>query len=233
MKIYTMYNIINCRDLGGFKGKYGTTTEGKAFRCGMPRNPCEADFNLLKQMGIKNIIDLKGYDEQGTTSSAFVDRTDFNYYNIPTLVANPALTDVNLPIWEMYRMSLEGYAGNYAEIFRLIISLKEPFLFNCFLGKDRTGLLSALLLGAAGVSEEEIISDYELSWKFIKPFVEKELRENTGLIWKQDESRLRSDRENMVNSLQYIKDTYGDIKSYLKYTGLTADEIEALGKAMI
>jgi protein-tyrosine phosphatase len=37
---------------------------------------------------------------------------------------------------------------------------RQPCLFFCKLGKDRTGLMAALVLAACGLSEEEIVADY-------------------------------------------------------------------------
>lgn len=233
MKTYVTQNIINCRDLGGYSCNGGVTAFGKAVRCGIPRNPTYEDIIFLKNLGIKNIIDLRGIEEADERPSIFSSLAEFNYYHITTLEANPALNKTNSPIWELYAMSLEEYGENYAKILRAIISFKEPFLFHCFLGKDRTGLIAAILLDAAGVSKEDIIKDYCTSWDYIKPFAAEEIKNNTGLIWEQDESRLRSDRENMENILDYFDRGYGGIKGYLSNIGLTDDEINLLGKVLL
>ncbi|MBR5771603.1 MAG: tyrosine-protein phosphatase, partial [Clostridia bacterium] len=58
-----------------------------------------------------------------------------------------------------------------------------PFLIHCFLGKDRTGILSALLLSLAGVSRELIARDYRLSEDYVLPFAKREIENKTDLIW--------------------------------------------------
>ncbi len=233
MTILKTENIINCRDLGGYKTGADTTAPLKAFRCGMPRNPTENDIALLKSYNIKNIIDLRGIKEAEEQPTSLKDNGNFNYYHFSTLEANPALNDVRLPIWKMYAMSLEGFGENYAEIVRTILSFNEPFLYHCFLGKDRTGILTALLLEAIGVSRKDIIADYTLSWDFIGPFVENEERNNTGLIWKQDISRLQSKEEYIISTFDYLDSTYNGAVGYLKYTGLTDKETNALRDKLI
>lgn len=224
--IYSADNIINFRDLGGFSTDRGITSPGKAFRCAVPRDPTEKDVSLLKELGIKHVIDLRGHGEAEDMPSFFKQSDDFTYHHISLLEANPSLAKTNIPVRDMYLYSLSEYRANYAEIFRLTGSFSESYMFHCFLGKDRTGLLTALLLGAAGTPYEEILNDYELSFQFIKPFAEKEIAENTGLIWEQDISRLQSRREYLEETLEAVDREFGGITGYLLSAGLTQYEID-------
>lgn len=223
--IYNAQNIINFRDLDGFKSRYGVTNGKRVFRCGIPKDPTEEDTALLKKLGIRTVIDLRGKDEASQATSLFENSSEFFYYNIPLLEANPALNDVRLPIWKMYALSLTEYADGYRDLFRLMGNLDEPFLCHCFLGKDRTGLVSALLLGAAGVYEDEIINDYTPSFDLIKPFIDREIENDTGLIWDQDISRLQSNASYIRDTLEYLRREHGGINGYLLKTGLAQAEI--------
>ncbi len=226
MTEFGLANIINRRDLGGFGCPRGVTAPGRAIRCGIPRNPSPGEIAVLKKLGIKTVFDLRGKNEAAEAPSYFESDSSFNYFNIPLLEANPALNDINLPVWKMYAMSLDGFRDGYRELFTRIGECETPFLYHCFLGKDRTGIVTALLLGAAGVDRETIIADYCLSFEYLKPFLEREIKNKTGLIWEQDISRLQSKREYIEDTLKYIDEEYGGINAYLLSTGLSESLIE-------
>lgn len=233
MTVYPTENIINCRDLGGYACPGGVTAGGRVIRCGIPKTPSQADIRILKNAGVKDIIDLRGVKEAEDMPSFFKDNPDFYYHHIPTLEANPALNDINLPIWEMYAISLREYSRGYRDVFRLLISFDGPFLIHCFLGKDRTGILSALLLSLAGVSRELIARDYRLSEDYVLPFAKREIENKTGLIWEQDESRLRSKEENILKCLEFIDSAYGGPEGYLETAGLDSREVERSKKLLL
>ncbi len=233
MTVYKTQNIINCRDLGGYACPGGVTADGKAIRCGIPKDPTEDDIRILKEAGVRSVIDLRGVQEAENMPSLFADGSIFDYYHVTLLEANPSLTSLDLPVWRMYRISLEEHGDGYAKVLRIIMSLDEPFLFHCFLGKDRTGLLSAILLSCAGVSREDILRNYECSFDLLRPFVEREIAMKTGLIWEQDISRLMSDRENLDRVLDYLGEKYGGIHGYLKYIGFNDEEMDKIGKKLL
>ena len=93
-------------------------------------------------------------------------------------------------------------------------------LIHCAQGKDRTGVLAALLQHAAGDLEREIIEGYAASEALLaeRPRDEAaEPRESEGGV---DWSALRgSPPEAMVETLQWLRSTYGAIDSFLEGTG--------------
>lgn len=233
MRVFTAQNIINLRDLGGYNANEGTTACRKIYRCGIPRDPSESDIKLLKELGIKAIIDLRGIREAEERPSVFKDDPYFDYYNISLLEANPALANRDIPIWEMYEMSLEDFSEGYRRVFKLLADINTTVLIHCFLGKDRTGILSALLLSVAGVCREDIIADYSASYDLFKDFVSREIENKTGLIWEQDISRLKSERVNIEKALDFIDNKYGSVMEYILSLGITPDEIKKVKALLI
>ncbi len=219
MTVYKTERLINCRSLAGYACAGGVTSRC-AVRCGVPSGADEADFALIKELGIKTVIDLRGDKEAAERPSPFAGREGIDCLHFSLLEASPTLNARMLPMWEVYKMSLTGYADNYARLLGAISDLDSPFLFHCFLGKDRTGILSALLLGIAGADREDILRDYEISFPLIEPFIRRETEADSGLIWEQDISRLRSDRENMERTLDWLGEEYNGISGYLRYAGL-------------
>lgn len=111
-------------------------------------------------------------------------------------------------------------------------------MFHCTAGKDRTGLLAALLLSLGGVSDTVIADEYSLTDAGLAPlrelFVER-LMKNPVLLG--DEVGVRnmvsSKRENMLASLEMIENEFEGCEGYIrKWCGLGDEEVEVLKKRL-
>lgn len=106
----------------------------------------------------------------------------------------------------------------------------------CSAGKDRTGLLVALLLGLVGVAEDRIVADYVRSaetWEngsyFLREDYSRRL-EHTGLTPK---TWLGAPADVMEGTLRYLQKTHGGAEAYLVRNGLTAKELDATREALL
>ncbi len=140
--------VSNVRDLGGKK-----TSDGKTVRYGLAFRG--ADFANLKEegvrkaadvLGIKTELDLRNRVQNGTSPLG----KEINYISVTApYYAGIANEDTRADLIEEFRVFCDK--NNY------------PVYFHCSLGRDRTGTLAYLLLAVLGVSEEDIIKDYEIS----------------------------------------------------------------------
>ena len=221
-------NIINCRDLGGYPCAGGGVTQfGRLLRCGIPRDPSSADMEKVKALGIKTVIDLRGDLEAVERPSAFsYDSNDIRYIQISLLEVNPAITRPDVPLRDIYTHSVETYGENYAKVISAFAEIETPTFFHCFLGKDRTGILASMLLSLAGVCGEDIIADYQVSGTYLNPFYKKELEEDTGLIWENSDDHLQSHPHNIETLHAFIEQKYGGIPEYLRFFGVSDEEIK-------
>ncbi|XP_072163782.1 uncharacterized protein [Diadema setosum] len=105
-----------------------------------------------------------------------------------------------------------------------------PALVSCAHGKDRTGILVAMVLSLMGKSEEYISSEYALSEVGLNPIrsrVYKEIVERTSM----DESFTHAKRETMEGMLRYIQESYGSVPDYLESIGFSRAEQARLLKS--
>ena len=231
---YLTENIVNCRDLGGYPTADGKVTVfGRALRCGIINVPTEMDMKILADYGIKTVIDLRGNSEKADMPDIFESLPDYRYHHISLLETNPIFSKNCTDMCGMYILSLTEYSENYAAALRTVSNLKEPFMFHCFAGKDRTGLLAAMLLSAAGVSREDIIADYQVSFTYFKPAYEREIKADSGVIWEKNPAKFYSDPSVMERILDYFENTFGSIKGYFKKIGLSDDEIERISTVLL
>ncbi len=228
---FSVENIVNCRDLGGYICHGGVTRYGRVLRCGVPRNPSESDLSLLRKFGVKSVIDLRGDTEADEMPSAFPGE-GFDYYRFSLFDANPAMLGETNEMSDLYLFCIRECGNGVYNALSLIARLNGSFMVHCFLGKDRTGMLCALLLAAAGVSREDIIADYVMSEVYLKPFYMHEIGNGTGLLWEADVAKLGSPPKNIERALDFIENEFGGIRGYFDAIGLTAEEQEAISRIL-
>lgn len=111
---------------------------------------------------------------------------------------------------------------------------ERALLWHCTAGKDRTGVLTLLLLGTLGVSKEDILEDYLISDENLRPQTEGLVSE----LRKETDDELLIEQARILNSVlpEYvdamfgnIREAGGDITGYMKKViGLSDEDIEKL-----
>jgi len=98
-------------------------------------------------------------------------------------------------------------------------------LFHCTAGKDRTGLISALLLGLVDVEEDEIVSDYAQTKPLIADLVLEflELARQNGTDLDSYRPLLECQPETMRKVVYHIRDQYKSVPDFLNEIGLAPD----------
>ncbi len=129
----------------------------------------------------------------------------------------------------MYNITLDHYSDHIATIIRSIIKCQPGgVIIHCHSGKDRTGIIAALLLGVVGVPNEQIVADYAETQIWLQPLFDEQVKkakgeENLG-FWQ----RATATSEMMQLMLEHIERKYGGVKPYLKQAGLSIEEIKQL-----
>jgi protein-tyrosine phosphatase len=130
---------------------------------------------------------------------------------------------------EMYKSLLTDSGAQIGRIFRIMAEAGDRGLvFHCTAGKDRTGVVAALLLNLCGVADQDIIADYALTYDLMQPFfdVMRERVQEAGFTIPED--LLRSDAVFMREFLDFLKGTYGGAEPYLLIQGLSSRELRDL-----
>ena len=171
---------FNCRDLGGYQTTTGMMVKSKALiRAGYLTDLDAADQTLLYDYGVRTIIDLRSPREVEKYPDQFDSRT--RYLKIPILTQDftestenvrnlkGRLTNKKAGFQQMtrtydYLVADSGSQAAYHQFFLTLLELpSEGTLFHCSTGKDRTGMVTMLLLKLLGVPDQTIKSDYLLS----------------------------------------------------------------------
>ncbi|KAL5507879.1 hypothetical protein ACEPAH_5497 [Sanghuangporus vaninii] len=141
---------------------------------------------------------------------------------------------------ELYSQILDNGGQAFAEILKHVRDRPdEGCLFHCTAGKDRTAVIAAILLSLAGVDDEIIADDYELTRIGREPVRTKILqRLSKEPIFAENKdaalNMLTSRRETMLAFLQMLREKYSGAEGYVqKCCGLSKDDIETIRRNLV
>lgn len=166
---------FNFRDLGGYATADGRKLRtGQVFRSDGLQALTESDLRLLTgEIGLGAVIDLRSDEEVAADGSGGIAER-VPVHRIPLFQSTrrqAAEVDLSrlLPdsMGDLYFMMLTVAQEPIARVVRLLSQLEVPAVFHCAAGKDRTGVISSVLLSLLGVPEETIVADYAFSRKNI------------------------------------------------------------------
>ncbi|WP_285776650.1 tyrosine-protein phosphatase [Microtetraspora sp. NBRC 13810] len=161
--------VHNFRDLGGYAADAGLTVRwGRLYRSDSLAKLQGADWDRFLALGVRTVIDLR-YPWEIAARGRIPESDGLGYHNL-SIEHRPydqeALgADVEPGRYLADRFGEVAHDGT-AEIRRALEVVAEgdaPAVFHCASGKDRTGLLAALILSLLGVSEEDVVADFALT----------------------------------------------------------------------
>lgn len=234
--------LQNARDLGGHPVPGGVVTRyRRLIRCEAPKDLTPGDLEFLKAYGVAASIDFRGDQEVSRNPSVFENSGGFVYHRCPTFDKKLAFASGGGKLgetidWgEKYIELLEGAKNWVSDTLRIMAGAQGAVIYNCTTGKDRSGVISALLLGLAGVAEPDIIADYTVSELYLKDVYEKLLSEyrRPGAPADLNNPFFRTKPESMSALLDYLNAKYGGIEPYVKNCGVTDREIAAIRESLV
>lgn len=219
---------VNTRDLGGYPTNDGRITAfGKIIRSDAPESFSQEDLTLLKNFGVTTALDFRSKPETERMPSAFEQSADFDYFHCPFAFGNrnPA-SKAEVPL--LYAEMLADFPA-IKRILSIIIRQKGSVFIHCYVGKDRTGVIAALLLLIAGVSISDVLADYQVSYTYLRLRMRELLHEHPEL----PDFTGRSDMAYMEATLDNFFKKYGNVQDYLQKVGLQPDEVTALKNKLV
>ena len=169
----------NFRDLGGYKTRSGQRVRsGHIYRSGSLSALTDEDYEALSERGIETIVDLRSNKEREKEPTNWragdVEFLDQDYEHLDNLAKNDTWMDqlrahdateqtAITGMSNFYRVAPYMFAPIYSQIFERLVKMDTPLLFHCAAGKDRTGVMAALILTVLEVPRETIFEDYLLT----------------------------------------------------------------------
>jgi protein-tyrosine phosphatase len=238
-RLLAFEGLYNARDLGGYPTRDGQETRwGAVVRADNLFRLTEAGRRALAEYGICRVIDLRKPEELATHPNPFAATgthgIDFVHISLVDPAAAPPETFTTLA--GDYKRLVDSFAPSIVKIMRSIARAPEgAVLIHCHAGKDRTGIISAMLLELACVPDDIIAADYALTAENNRPVDEHWLEHGPGdRAWREQElARFAPHAHVMADLLGHLRERYAGTEGYLRGAGLTVEDIERIRARLI
>lgn len=236
-RLLPLVGAYNFRDLGCYPTTDSRRTRwGRLFRSDTLNELTEEDVATLRAMGLATVVDLRTPTEVERAGPGPLQRHPIHHLHAPVLTdqgqedrAAPQLRDGNAG--DRYLWYLEGGSAALAEAMVLMTEAdRYPLVFHCFAGKDRTGVLAALVLDCIGVERTAIVEDYVLTATRMELIIGR-VRRDPLVGDRVDEipaSAFAVLATSMERFLEGLDERHGGARQWALDSGLSTDDLDKL-----
>ncbi len=239
----------NFRDLGGYCTYEGKKTKwGKFFRSDNLAKLSRGDLKRLAKLNLQLIVDLRSKEERVSKPNRLPMRNGIKIENIEISDNHKGYNDLKRElfygkageidleemIFSAYRRAITDYRDELEYFFKLILNPSNyPILVLCNAGKDRTGVVVALVLLALGVSKQTIMEDYMLSKVYLDPMIKRMATKARFLsLFRADIFQLKQLLDTRVDyiktTLKAIEQKFDSTESFFDSLGMDGDKRKLL-----
>ncbi|MBF6556870.1 MAG: tyrosine-protein phosphatase [Acidimicrobiales bacterium] len=169
-RLVPLAGAFNFRDLGGYRSSSGRATRwGRLYRSDTLHDLTDADVELLRSLGLATIVDLRTRRELAATGRGMLESEPIAFRHLSVITEGDgevmgAPTAPGEELGERYLWYLDGGRQALVDALTLVAEPANlPLVFHCAAGKDRTGVLAALVLDIVGVDPDLIVADYVIT----------------------------------------------------------------------
>lgn len=228
MRRLILSKTMNTRDLGGYPVDGGKTTAYKKFiRSDLLYEISRKDIDILLNNKINTVIDLRSDEEIVKKPCVLKNVNGFQYFHYKVYGDGripESAEDVPVSYMEMVNGKI-----SMLPIMKTLSTAKDGIIYHCTAGKDRTGVISALLLSLSGVAKSDILADYQISQSYLYSVLRDFCMDNIDI----HSDIITPKIEHMDSFLNMFYEKYHSVEDYLLYIGLDFIDINNLKMKLI
>ncbi len=223
--------LLNARDLGGYRTRDGARTRTRSLlRTDDLWKLTPEGARALLEYGVTTVIDLRWPEELEERPTVFQrENRRVHYAHVSLLDGSEAAwiaKSPGVPKEKWNCVVLDHCGTEIADVMRAVAAAPQGVvLFHCAAGKDRTGVIAALLLAVADVVPSEIAYDYAVSTEYIR---DAYLAAHPPASWDAVLEDVRCPPEQIHNMLAHLDRRYGGTAAYLLRIGLSSTDTERI-----
>jgi protein-tyrosine phosphatase len=235
-RLIDLEGCLNFRDLGGYPAADGRSVRWRrVFRSDALHLLTARDVARIRdELGVRDVIDLRSSAEVRSEGQGPLAEHAVRFHHVPLFDAEVRSEDreraAQITLADRYVFLAELAGERIAQVVRLLADAETPAVYHCAAGKDRTGVISALLLGLLGVADEVIVADYVATRENLGAIVDR-LRSLEGYRAMLDAlppDTMHAEPETMLEFLARLRASHDSIEAYARHVGLAGDAIDRL-----
>lgn len=179
----------------------------------------------VASLGIRTVIDLRSDLDRRLGGRDRLRGTGATRVAIPISGSMPGADLACINLSQVYRNILTGYSTELATAIRVVATEPNPVLVHCTAGKDRTGLVVALILSAIGVDDDTVLADYaatqaNLAGEWTERMLRRVRRFRVPLTDNVVQVLAHSPADVLQETLAWLDSEYGGVHAYLAAAGV-------------
>lgn len=238
-RFVALEGCFNFRDLGGRVTRSGQRVRtGRLFRSDALHHMTPADVSRVRDaLGVRTVVDLRSGVEREAEAPAALCAPPVTLHHVPLFdrERTGAGSAASLSLGQLYALMLQFAREQIVRTVGILTESEAPAVFHCAAGKDRTGVVAAVLLGALDVSDEVIVEDYADTRRSLDRIVAR-LRESDSYGYVFEElppETLHAEPATMEELLAHVRSRYGSMQGYLREAGVADTALDRLAERLL
>jgi protein-tyrosine phosphatase len=239
-RLIALEGCFNFRDLGGYPTADGRTVRWRRlFRSDGLHHLTPADVrHLCDDLKLRHVIDLRSTSEIESDGRGDLAREAVRFHHLPLFdraVRAGADESSARTLVDRYFLLAEFAREPIARVVTLVAEADGPAVYHCAAGKDRTGVVSAILLGLLGVRDDVIVADYTASRQNLDAIIAR-LMASEGyqtMLAALPPDTMHAEPETMIALLEKVRARYGSIADYVRAAGVGDDTLRRLEGSLL
>ncbi len=233
-RVIDLEGCLNFRDLGGYPTVDGRTVRWRqVFRSDALHHLTAADVRRLRDLlRLDIVIDLRSTAELTSEGRGRLGAEAVAFHHVPLFDAEDLGAEASkavVSLGDRYYLLAEFARERIGRVLRTLADSGGPAVYHCAAGKDRTGVVSAILLGILGVPDEVIVADYVATRDNLDAIIDRLMRTEgyQSMLAALPPDTLHAEPDTMLGFLARLRERHGSLWAYARAAGL---DDEALGR---
>ncbi len=240
-RLLPLVGAYNFRDLGGYPTVDGRVTRwGTLYRSDTLHELTPADLEVLRGLGLASVIDLRTASEVEQTGRGPLAAEPIRYLHLSVMQEGisqgedaRSLADIELAV--LYLEWLHSGRKALVDALTMVADASaHPLVFHCAAGKDRTGVLAALVLDILGVDRQLIVDDYVLTASRLDRIRARQRSDpETAKRMAEAPHLFAVKAATMETFLGGLHERYGGAREWALAAGVSAAAVDALSEQLV
>jgi protein tyrosine/serine phosphatase len=238
-RVIALEGCLNFRDLGGYPTEAGRTVRWRhVYRSDALHLLTAADVARVRdELGVQTVIDLRSTAELESDGRGRLAGESLGFLHLPLFdgVVTAEAPARAMTLADRYVLLAAQARARIARIVTTLAEADGAVVYHCAAGKDRTGVVSAVVLGLLGVRDEIIVADYAASQANLDAIIERLLAAEgyQAMLEALPPDTLHAAPETMVEFLARMRERFGSMAGYMRAAGVADAVLERLAARLL